>query len=424
MRPVAALTRKKDIMAFQSPPIPAAREHERQPLVDALRGFALLGILVVNIATFASPFYGMGVPDPMAQSVAERAALFARAFLFETKFYLLFSFLFGYSFTLQMQSAERDGKSFAPRMLRRLAGLWVLGLLHAVLLYHGDILTTYAVLGGVLLVLRRQGETFMVVCGVGLVLMVSLVWAAIGYLLAHAGIEADTRGAYAEAAAALRAYRGTPFTVIVQHVRELGQVWVVIALAQAPNALAMFFAGFIAGRRGLLANAGAHRVLFTRLLFWGLVVGLPGAVYYGLSTLRMNDGGREVLGLSATLLTAPFLTAAYASGLVLLFQTARGRALVAWLAPAGRMALSNYLLQSLVCAWLFLAYGLRLIGTVGPLMTFAFAFSIFAVQMLLSHWWMRHFAYGPVEWLLRALTNLSLPAMRRAPAQRASSVES
>ncbi|WP_422087392.1 DUF418 domain-containing protein [Variovorax sp.] len=400
-----------------------ASSHERQSLVDALRGFALLGILVVNIATFSSPFYGMGVPDPMAQTAVERAALFARSFLFETKFYLLFSFLFGYSFTLQMQSAERDGKPFAPRMLRRLVGLWVLGLLHAVVLYHGDILTTYAVIGGVLLLLRRRGDGVMACCAVSLVLLTSLLWASLGFLMTRAGVDADTRSLYAEAVAALHAYRGTPATVIAQHVRELAQVWVVLAFAQAPTALAMFLAGFIAGRRGLLANAGAHRALFERLFFCGLLIGVPGAMFYGLSTMRNSDsGGREVIGLALGLLTAPFLTAAYASGLVLLFQTPRGRALVAWLAPAGRMALSNYLLQSLVCAWIFLAYGLRLMGSVGPLASFAFAFSIFAVQLLLSRWWMQRFAYGPVEWLLRAFTLLELPSMRKT--QRMNSVES
>jgi uncharacterized protein len=74
------------------------------------------------------------------------------------------------------------------------------------------------------------------------------------------------------------------------------------------------------------------------------------------------------------------------------------------------MALSNYLLQSLVCAWIFLAYGLRLMGSVGPLASFGFAFSIFAVQLLLSRWWMQRFAYGPVEWLLRAFTLLEWPS--------------
>ena len=384
---------------------------ERQSLVDALRGFALLGILVVNIASFSSTYYGVGVPDPMAQSVLERAALLVRTLVFETKFYLLFSFLFGYSFTLQMRAAERDGKPFAPRLLRRLGALWVIGLLHAVVLYHGDILTTYAVLGAVLLMLRRRSHVFLARCAVGLVLATALLWAGMGYLWALAGIPQDT--AYGEAAAALGAYRGTPATVIVQHLRELSQIWWVTGLVQAPTALAMFFAGFIAGRRGLFANADAHRALFRRLLFWGLAVGLPGALVYAFPSIRLDNAVRELYGLAATLLTAPFLAAAYASGLVLLMQTPRGHVLEGLLAPAGRMALTNYLMQSLVCAWLFLAYGLRWIGTVGPLAATAIAFAIFAAQLVLSRWWMRRFVYGPVEWLLRAFTNLVPPPMRR-----------
>ena len=397
---------------------------ERQSLVDALRGFALLGILVVNIASFSSTYYGAGIPDPMAQSVLERAALLVRTLVFETKFYLLFSFLFGYSFTLQMQSAERSGKSFAPRMRRRLVGLWVLGLLHAVVLYHGDILTTYAVLGAVLLLLRRRGDVFMARAAVFLVLATSLLWAGIGYLLVKAGVSNDTRMAYADALAALAAYRGTPATVIVQHLRELSQIWWITGLVQAPTALAMFFAGFIAGRRELFANAEAYRPLFWRLLRWGLVIGLPGAAVYAFPSIRLDSAVRELYGLAATLLTAPFLTAAYAAGLVLLMLSPRGRVIEAMLAPAGRMALTNYLMQSLVCAWLFLAYGLRWIGTIGPLAATGIAFAIFAAQLVLSLWWLGRFDYGPVEWMLRAFTNLELPPMRRKAAQRGSSVDS
>jgi uncharacterized protein len=386
----------------------------REPLVDALRGFALLGILVVNIASFSSTYYGAGVPDPLALSVLERCASFVRTFVFETKFYLLFSFLFGYSFSLQMQSALRDGQGFAPRMARRLLGLWGLGLVHAVLLYHGDILATYAVIGVVMLMARRRGDVFLMRAAIGLVLATSLLWAGIGYLLALGGGLSDMRGAYAEAARALAAYRGTPATVIAQHVRELMQIWWITGLVQAPTALAMFFAGFIAGRRALFANAEAHRALFRRLLFWGLAIGLPGAAVYAWPSARLENSIRENYGLSATLLTAPFLGAAYASGLVLLMLGPRGRALERVLAPAGRMALSNYLLQSLVCAWIFLAYGLRWIGTVGPLAATGIAFAIFACQLVLSRWWLRRFAYGPVEWLLRAFTHLERPPMRRA----------
>ncbi|MDR6889373.1 MULTISPECIES: DUF418 domain-containing protein [Variovorax] len=387
--------------------------NERQQMVDALRGFALLGILVVNIASFASTYYGLGVPDPMAVSLADRSASFVRAFLFETKFYLLFSFLFGYSFTLQMRAAERDGKPFAPRMVRRLVGLWVIGVLHAVVLYYGDILTTYAVLGAVLLLLRRRGDVFMACAAMALVLAVSLVWAGVGHMYSQMDMQMATQAAYAEAEAALAAYRATPALVVMQHLRDLSQVWWVTGLVQAPAALAMFFAGFVAGRRGLLAHVEGHGKLLRKVVVWGLAIGLPGALAYGLPALRLDDAVRELMGLAVTLLTAPFLTAAYAAGMLLVFQTGPGRVLAHWLAPAGRMALSNYLLQSLACAWIFLAYGLRWIGTVGPLASFVIALAIFAGNLVLSRWWMHHFTYGPAEWLLRAFTNLQLPPLLR-----------
>ncbi|WP_425331188.1 DUF418 domain-containing protein, partial [Bordetella pertussis] len=128
---------------------------QRLAHLDALRGFALFGILVVNIGVFASVYYGTGLPDPAFSRPLDQWVNVLVAVLFESKFYLLFSFLFGYSFTLQIDAAQRAGAAFAPRFLRRLAGLAVLGLAHAVLLYHGDILLTYAVLGALLLALRR-----------------------------------------------------------------------------------------------------------------------------------------------------------------------------------------------------------------------------------------------------------------------------
>ena len=393
---------------------PDSAPDDRQHMVDALRGFALLGILVVNIASFASTYYAQGVPDPLGLSLADRIASFVRAFAFETKFYLLFSFLFGYSFTLQMRAAERDGKPFVPRMARRLLGLWVLGVAHAVLLYYGDILMAYAVLGAVLLMLRRRGDVLLACAAVGLVLLTSLAWAAIGSMYTQMDMQMGVQAAYGLATAAEAAYRDSPAAVVVQHLRDLSQTWWVTVLVQAPEALAMFFLGFIAGRRGLLAHVEAHRTLLWRMLWWGLAIGLPGALAYALPTVRLN-AVREVQGLAVTLLTAPFLAAAYAAGMLLVFQSGRGgRVLMPLLAPAGRMALSNYLLQSLVCAWIFLAYGLRWIGTMGPLATFGVALAIFAGNLLLSAWWMRHFAYGPVEWLLRAFTYLQLPPLRRS----------
>ncbi len=123
----------------------------RVEIIDALRGFALLGIVLVNVGYFASAWHGLGVPDPAAQGPIDGALTFLVKTLAETKFYLLFSLLFGYSFTIQMESARRSGRALAAAFSRRLLALFVLGAGHAVLLFNGDILGTYAVMGAVLL---------------------------------------------------------------------------------------------------------------------------------------------------------------------------------------------------------------------------------------------------------------------------------
>jgi uncharacterized protein len=147
--------------------------------VDALRAVALLFILVVNIAFFASGYPFQLVPDPAYDSWGDQTVLWLVELLFTMKAYLLFSFLFGYSFTLQLDSAARRGVDIAPRFRRRLAGLFVLGILHAVLLFQGDILATYALLGLVLLAMRKVR--------VGTALRVAvLLTGVIGFVLALA----------------------------------------------------------------------------------------------------------------------------------------------------------------------------------------------------------------------------------------------
>lgn len=389
------------------------RRDTRLVQVDALRSFALFGILAVNITVFASPYYGLGLFDPNFRSASDILAQFTVRLLFETKFYLLFSFLFGYSFTLLMGSAERAGEAFIPKMIRRLASLWIIGAIHAVLLFHGDILTTYAVLGLLLLALRHRPDRRLARLATGLVIASFLLCAAISLLLDMADISTDPAVIMAEAREILAAYRGSALSIIRRHIEELASTWIIVGLIQGPTALAMFLIGLIAGRRQLLAETDKHQSLLRRLLWLGLIVGLPGAAFYGSTVTLTGSPAREFLGLSVSLLTAPFLTGAYAAGLILWFRTPGGARLAHALAPAGRMALSNYLLQSLICAFIFYAYGLSLMGTIGPVATFALAITIFVLQLGLSYWWMQRFAYGPVEYLLRAATHWRWPAFRQ-----------
>jgi uncharacterized protein len=383
--------------------------------LDALRGFALLGILMVNITAFASAYFGLAAPDPAFARPSDRAVRWLVAFLFETKFYLLFSFLFGYSFTLQMTAAERSGKAFVPRMLRRLLGLWLLGAAHAVWLFHGDILCTYAVLGLVLLWLRHQTDAQAAWRACVLTLVPAAVIAVLGGFRLHAGETVDIDSAAAQASAAQMAWLGTPATVVAQRLQEISQTWWIVVLIQGPCALAMFVLGFMAGKRRMFARLDRYRGLWRSLAAWGLAVGLPGALVYATATVYRIGSGWEIVGLSVSLLSAPFLSAAYVGLAMMLFEGARGRRIAALLAPAGRMALSNYLTQSLVCSLIFTAYGLGWMGRVSPTGCVLIASTLFAVQLAASRLWLRRFSYGPVEWALRAFTIGAWPAMRRAP---------
>jgi uncharacterized protein len=387
--------------------------------VDALRGCALFGILVVNIGAFATPWFGLGFTDPAFHGGVDRATHFFVALLFETKFYLLFSFLFGYSFTLQMQAAARADAPFVPRMLRRQAGLWLIGALHAVLLFHGDILTTYAALGVVLLVLHRCGERPALTLAFILVAVCVAFWTWMAWLQSLQPADDAVQQAVAmaqKAASALAAYRATPAAVIAQHLRELSEIWIVLLLVQAPCALAMFLCGLAAGKREMLLHAADYLPLRRRLLWAGALAGLPGAALYAWTSVYGDSQAWQVAGLAVGLASAPLLAGAYLALALALFERLRDGMLFALLADTGRMALSNYLLQSAVCAWLFLAYGARLMGSVSPLGALALAVIIFCLQLPLSRWWLRSHAYGPVEWLLRALTIAAWPRWRRASA--------
>lgn len=381
--------------------------------VDALRGFALGGILFINIHAFASAYFGSGVLDPAFPGPLDQWVRWLVSALFEAKFYLLFSFLFGYSFTLQVLAAQRAGADFLPRMLRRLAGLALLGGAHAVLLFHGDILLTYALLGLVLLALRNRPQRQLLELARMLVLLAALFWALLAALQWLDGEWVDVAAVSLAAEQAHSAYRDSPAAVVGQHLRELSSAWIVFGLMLAPCALAMFLLGLVAGRKRMLERQRRHRALQRHLLRAGLCIGLPGALCFASAGLWAPGSPWETLGMAINLFSAPLLAAAYLVLALRAFNSRYGQWLGALLAPAGRMALSNYLLQSLLCCLVFTAYGLGLAGRVSPSATLALAAAIFALQLLLSHLWLARFAYGPAEWLLRALTIGAWPRMRR-----------
>ncbi|TKK77586.1 DUF418 domain-containing protein [Kribbella jiaozuonensis] len=375
--------------------------------IDALRGFALLGILVVNITFAASGFPIHVAEDPAYGSWLDEVVRWLSSAFVDMKFYLLFSFLFGYSFQLQVEAAQRVGAAFRPRMLRRLGGLFVIGVLHGVFLITGDILSVYAIIGLVLLGMRRvKDRTALIVAGaIYAYLFVTLSIASM-FLDTSAILDPTTAVAAAQQTTANLA--GSFSDVIGEHVRALPTYGLSLLTVQGPTTLAAFLVGMVVGRRRLLKNLNGNEAVLRLIQLIGFTVGITGGVYY--ASLGGNANTRAVL---ISVLTAPFLSAAYAASLLRFMHTDRGEDIRRLLAPAGRMALSNYLGQSVATLLLFTGVGFGLVGQVSPLETVGFAVGIFVLQLILSHLWLSNFRYGPVEGALRAVTNATAPSWRR-----------
>ncbi len=392
-------------------------EARRIANLDALRGFALFGILLVNILAFSSTRYGDGVLEADRSGLDIALGLIVSA-VFELKFYLLFSLLFGYSLTLQMQSAAKAGASFLPRILRRQAGLFVIGLIHGVVFFHGDILTTYAVLGFVLLAVYKVQDRWLIGGAVTLIILTACLWLALAILQAQASVTTDPALIEQTARRAAAAYRDGPASIMRQHLSDLAEFAPLLVMLQAPCAFAMFLIGFVLGRRRFLETPHSYQPTLRKSLRIGLLIGLPGAIAYAVATQFLPGTAWETAALGLSILTAPLLSLAIASGLFLIFDSGRMGAATQYLASAGRMALSNYLMQSVACALIFHGYGLQLLNHMGLAQVMTLAVAIYIGQLALSQWWLKRWRYGPVEWLLRAVTVGGWPQWRLDGIQR------
>lgn len=406
---------------------PVARS-ERIQVIDILRGFALLGILLVNMELFSHPFQQVMLGHDTLTSFADRLAAWGIELLAETKFYPIFSFLFGLGFALQIQRAEQRGTRFVPFYLRRLFILLLIGLAHAIFIWVGDILVLYALLGALLLLFfrRRAPRTLLIWAGIMLVVSATIVGGLIGLaLLAQLSPDsaAQTSREFAESEAGLRAgaaearevyATGSFGEITAQRLRDLGLAYSLIIFLGF-NAFAMFLLGLYAGRRGIFRDMAAHLPLFRKILWWGLPIGLVSQVGFVVLNERTDQFDPTLGSLLASLLQiagAPALALAYVAAITLLVQQDAWRARLGPLAAVGRMALTNYLLQSLVATTVFYGYGFGLFGQVGPAVGVLLTLVIFTAQISLSVWWMGRFQFGPVEWLWRTLTYMRWQPIR------------
>lgn len=386
---------------------------ERIVTLDVLRGLALLGILLMNLEAFSGPlelsFTGI---DQHWQGIDRWADAFVYVFI-QGKFFTLFSLLFGVGFAVMAQRAAAAGRGFTRLHLRRSCGLLVIGLLHALLLWSGDILLSYALLSFLLLALHKAPRNWLPALGVASYLVPLVLMLLLGALMQFVAGDAAPAMA-ADAAASIERQRvaygqGDYGQALVQRLRDTGVALSALLLV-GPQVLALFLIGSWFARSGAIARPGDHVRLWAGLRWLALPLGLA-IMLASVGYLPYIAPGRFDLAVGIT-----YALNSVAGLLMCLGYLGWGLRLadrLRWLAPVGRMALSNYLLQSLVCTLVFYGYGLGWYEQMGRAWQLVFAVALFALQVLLSRLWLHHFSFGPVEWLWRMATYLQVPPMRR-----------
>jgi len=394
----------------QSNPVPPS---QRLEILDILRGFALLGILLANSANFS--LYFLQSDETKAAFPFPQADRFLDAFhegFIDGKFYVIFSLLFGIGFSLIFFGKQTNGR--LGLFYRRLFFLMIIGLIHSLLIWEGDILGFYAVVGAILPLFRNVAPR-------------KLIWISIFLMLTPLildGIKVATDGklvpqVFAELTqknddkygindnnfrrwliendsyAHLTQWNRSGFTYL-WHLR--------IDSNRIPKVLAMFILGLAIGKLKLVERFAEFRSRLQKLMIICFLIGVPAAfarMYFD-DDVRLPAPG----GLWDTLfylVNVPTLSIAYSIAIALYYNKYKPE-ILKWLQSVGRMALTNYMMQSVISICIYYGIGFRLGGQFGPSIYMPIAILIFIAQVFYSKMWLSYFNYGPAEWIWRQLT--------------------
>lgn len=390
---------------------------QRLDLLDALRGSALLGILLLH----AVEHWDFGAPPE--GSPAWLAALDGQAthwafLLFGGKAYAIFALMFGISFHITLQSWQAKADHPSARFLWRLALLGAMGYVHG-LLFCGDILAVIAVLGVPLVLLNRLGTRAL--AGVAVLLLLQLPqWPEVVRVLTDPAYEPAYPRHWALYGQTTPVFSNGSFADVLALNSWTGQAakwWWVLDTWRWPQMLGLFVCGLLVGRSGVLHDPARLR----RLAWQALAVGIAGTllmwfVRHGVDTLGLQGLRHMVVTNLVKMLGNLAQMAIWAGGFVLLYGWARAGRVLALLAPYGRMSLTGYVTQAVIGVPFFYGFGLAMYRHVGPFMALGFGIGVFLLQLAFARWWLARYAYGPLEWLWRAATlrTLRVP-LRRVP---------
>jgi uncharacterized protein len=363
--------------------------------VDQLRAFALLGICAVNMPFIAAPI----LTGPPVLSGLDHVATFAIAWLCAGKFFLIFAFLFGWSFGVQQVSAARAGRSFHVSFLRRSLGLLLIGSAHALLVFAGDILIPYAIMGMLLLLAGRLRAQSLVRLALATIPIAAVLLMVLAGMIASMPLEAESASGYLAGVG----------PAIAQRFADWQLAFPFILMTNGPLIFGAFCLGLAAHRSGFFTPGHAVYERLRRNIgkWWtaGLLLNLP----FAAAATGLIDGAPAALSFMLLAVAAPVLTTTF---VVTVSEVARGGRLPRAFGCGGRMSLTAYVAEGVLGSLFFL--GLGLFDTMGMAAITGCAIIIFLVVELACAAWLRRNRQGPLEAVLRAITSASLPGLSRS----------
>ncbi|WP_053220387.1 DUF418 domain-containing protein [Virgibacillus senegalensis] len=374
-------------------------DKDRLAWIDAARGFAILGIFMVNVPAFNAPFFLYGGAEEYWDNEVDHIVQTGIEILFQASFYTLFSFLFG--FGMQTMYERLQAKKFNPVhvLVRRLVVLICFGLVHAFLIWHGDILLSYGIIGFLLFAFYRRKNQTLLRWSLGLLFIPTGFLTMISFMARKFLSEVSTGDGQRITAAMANYGEGSLMDIWRQNAVD----WLytnggIAYLFLTCSLLPMFLLGMYIARKRWLHDIERYRPVLVRLwILTGVVfVLLKAGPYVFGNPLWLSEAKRTIGGSASALF--------YVLSVTLAFRYKSGRKLFSPLTLVGRMSLTNYLTQSLICFFLFYNTGIGLYGSVRPIYSVVFVLVIFILQILFSNWWFKRFRFGPAEWVWRSLT--------------------
>jgi uncharacterized protein len=390
----------------------------RTPIIDALRGVALFGILAVNIQSFSS---GVQIPSlgllDAESSTADYVTIVLTALLFEYKFYPIFCFCFGYGFAIQVRKWVARGQDASRLFTRRITFMLLLGVFHGVFIWFGDILSRYAVTAFILSMhwQSRPGKLIVAARFWFIFTIATTIFISATSLMPEFTADMN-RAIIDEFNATSRIYtQGTLWAITTQRAYDFMTISVAFIFL-IPQVLLLFLLGAITAQMGWLRNPEKWRALWWRVFLIGAVIGIPCNLMFTdrAYSIATNPGVHIGFWQEFASQGTPFLSAMYVAAIALSAHTMAGKAVIALFAPAGRFALTNYLLQSTVLSFLLYGYGLGWGTSLRQTQLLQLACTLFTAQLLVSHLYKRTGWQGPMEALWRRFVGDGIAVVRKS----------